>query len=166
MNSWRDRGITAFYYDTDNNLTLVRDPAGNTVRRTYVNRLVVTETVYAIPDPDANGTQAASAPATTRFVYDAEGKLRFKISPEGVVTELRYTGRLPTSTITYLGGAYNVSGLTETQVPTEAQLTTWVGNADKSRTSRVDTVYDARGEKLRETAYALACDVAAADALP
>ncbi|HEX8029248.1 MAG TPA: LysM peptidoglycan-binding domain-containing protein [Vicinamibacterales bacterium] len=149
-----DRGITAFNYDTDNNVIMVRDPAGNTVRRTYVNRLVVTETVYAVADPDGDGTLGPGAPATTRFIYDAEGKLHFKISPEGVVTELRYTGRLPTSTITYLGGAYNVSGLTATQVPTEAQLNTWVGSADKSRTSRIDTLYDARGEKLRETAYA------------
>ncbi|HEX8029263.1 MAG TPA: LysM peptidoglycan-binding domain-containing protein [Vicinamibacterales bacterium] len=149
-----DLGITAFYYDSDNNLMLVRDPAGNTVRRTYVNRQIVTETAYAVADPDGNGTLTASVPATTRFIYDAEGKLRFKISPEGVVTELRYSGKLPTSTITYLGGAYNVSGLTETQVPTEAQLTTWVGSTDKSRTSRVDTVYDLRGNKLSETAYA------------
>ena len=149
-----DLGITTYTYDADNNLVLIRDPAGNTVRRTYVNRLVVAETVYAVADPDGNGTQTASVPATTRFVYDAEGKLRFKISPEGAVTELRYSGKLPTSTITYLGGAYNVSGLTETQAPTEAQLTTWVAGADKSRTSRVDTVYDLRGNKLSETAYA------------
>ncbi|WP_431256752.1 hypothetical protein ACQ86G_18880 [Roseateles chitinivorans] len=150
-----DRGITTYNYDADNNLTLVRDAAGNTVRRTFVNRQVVTETVYAVADPDGNGTAQPSAPATTRYVYDAEGKLRFKLSPEGVVTELRYTaGRLPNATITYLGGAYNVSGLTETQVPTEAQLTTWVNGADKTRTSRTDTAYDARGQKVSEITYA------------
>ncbi|WP_431256767.1 hypothetical protein ACQ86G_18955 [Roseateles chitinivorans] len=148
-----DRGVTVYNYDTDNNLILIRDAAGNTVRRTYVNRLLTTETVYAVADPDGGGTAQASAPATTRYVYDAEGKLRFKLSPEGVVTELRYTGKLPTSTITYLGGAYNVSALTVSQTPTEAQLTTWVNGADKTRTSRVDTVYDLRGQKLRETAY-------------
>ncbi|WP_343638233.1 LysM peptidoglycan-binding domain-containing protein [Roseateles sp.] len=149
-----DRGVTVYNYDADNNLILVRDAAGNTVRRTYVNRLVTTETVYAVADPDGNGTGQPAAPATTRYVYDAEGKLRFKLSPEGVVTELRYTGKLPTSTITYLGGAYNVSALTISQTPTEAQLATWVDGADKARTSRVDSVYDLRGQKLRETAYA------------
>ena len=149
-----DRSVTVYNYDADNNLILVRDAAGNTVRRNFVNRLVTTETFYAVADPDGYGTGQPAAPATTRYVYDAEGKLRFKLSPEGAVTELRYTGKLPTSTITYLGGAYNVSALTITQTPTEAQMTTWVNGADKSRTSRVDTVYDLRGQKLRETAYA------------
>lgn len=149
-----DRSVTVYNYDADNNLILVRDAAGNTVRRNFVNRLVTTETFYAVADPDGYGTGQPAGPATTRYVYDAEGKLRFKLSPEGAVTELRYTGKLPTSTISYLGGAYNVSALTITQTPTEAQMTTWVNGADKSRTSRVDTVYDLRGQKLRETAYA------------
>ncbi|HEY1399376.1 LysM peptidoglycan-binding domain-containing protein [Roseateles sp.] len=149
-----DGRVTSYAYDADNNLVEVRDAAGNTVRSTYVNRLVTTSTTYGMRDPDGAGALEPGEPMTTRFVYNADGQLRFQLSPEGVVTEYRYTGRLPTSAITYLAGRYAVQGLAVTQAPTEAQMQTWAAAADKTKVGRVDTVYDAHGEKQRETAYA------------
>ena len=146
--------LTNYWYDADNNLTLVRDAAGNDVRRIYADRLMITESLYSVGDPDGTGPLTASAPLTTRYVYNTDRQLRFIVTPEGRVTEYRYTGLLRTAAISYLGGVYNVGALTVNQAPTEAQMSTWVASADKTRTSRTDIVYDLRGEKQRETSYA------------
>jgi YD repeat-containing protein len=140
-------------YDARGNQLSQRDTLGNTVTRTYdVGNRVLTETVYTVP---AAGTTAATGALTRRYTYDAAGRLRFALSPEGRVTEYRYhaTGERA-ATLHYAGSAYAVSGLAATAVPTEAQLAAWAAAADMSRVSRTDFTYDYRGMLQQSIAYA------------
>lgn len=140
-------------YDARGNQLSQRDTLGNTVTRTYdAGNRVLTETIYTVP---AAGTTAASGAQTRRYMYDVAGRLHFAVSPEGRVTEYRYhaTGERA-STIQYAGGAYAVTGLAATAVPTEAQLTAWAAAADMSRVSRTDFTYDYRGMLQQSIAYA------------
>ncbi|MDQ0045676.1 LysM peptidoglycan-binding domain-containing protein [Variovorax boronicumulans] len=144
-------------YDAYGNQTLQRDAAGNTITRTFDARnQLLTETVYLTPDPDGSGTGQPSQPLTTRFVYDGTGKnqLRFVLSAEGRVTEYRYDSYgQRTTALQYASGRYDVSTLAVTAVPTEAQLVTWTGTQDRTQASRTDTVYDARGQIQKITAF-------------
>ncbi|KSB91877.1 hypothetical protein AS593_07585 [Caulobacter vibrioides] len=92
---------------------------------------------------------------TTRYVYNAQGHIRFALSPTGQVTEYRYNsyGQLST-TITYPAQAYSLSGLSQTQTPSESQLIAWVdGLANKSTTTRTDAYYDFRGNLATTISY-------------
>lgn len=150
--------VVDMLYDANGNQRLQRDAAGNTVTRTFDARnQLLTETVYLTPDPDAADTGVApSQPLTTRYVYDAAGKnlLRFVLTPEGRVVEYRYDSYgQRTSSLEYGAGKYNVAALGATAVPTEAELTTWVGTQDRTQASRTDTVYDARGQVQKVTVF-------------
>ncbi|MET3517893.1 YD repeat-containing protein, partial [Pseudacidovorax sp. 1753] len=144
-------------YDANGNQTLQRDAVGNTISRTFdTKNQVLTETVYLTPDPDGAGSGQPSVPATTRYVYDAAGKnqLRFVLSAEGRVTEYRYNiyGQ-QVSVHQYAGGKYNVAALTSTASPSESQLVSWAGTQDLTQSSRTDTIYDARGQVQKTTAF-------------
>ncbi len=155
---------TVMEYDSRGNLTQKRDAAGNTVRYTYdpstntahSNRLL-TETVYLVADPDGAGSGQPTQPLTTRYVYDGEGHLRFVISAQGGVTEHRYytNGNLQT-TIRYAADQYDLTGLGETQAPSDADLTTWATAParDRTKTERSDYDYDFRGQVKTVTTYA------------
>lgn len=134
-------------YDANGNQVLQRDSAGNTLTRTFDARnQVLTETVYLSPDPDGSGPGLPSVPLTTRYVYNG-AQLRFVVSAEGRVTQHNYNSYgQRTSTIGYSGGAYAVSGLAVTAVPTEAQMVTWTGTQNRVLSSRSDMSYDARGK--------------------
>ena len=144
-------------YDASGNQVLQRDSAGNTVTRAYDARnQLIAETVYAVADPDGAGSAQASAPLTTRYVYDAAGKhqLRFVLSPEGRVVEYRYNSygqRI--ASVQYTGASYSVSGLGVTDVPAESALVTWAGAQNKLLTSRSDLAYDFRGQLQTTTSY-------------
>lgn len=151
------RGKAVSYgYDDNGNRILERDAAGNTLTRTFgaYNQLL-TETAYTTPDPDGAGSGQPTGAQTTRYVYDSTLNLRFVVSPEGRVSEYRYNvfGQ-QTAAIRYTSNTYVVSGLTPTQSPTEAQLTTWVTSANKTQTARVDTTYNTRGQIDKVTSYA------------
>lgn len=145
-------------YDASGNQTLQRDAAGNTVTRSFDARnQLITETAYVVADPDGAGSLQPSQPLTTRYVYDAAGKnqLRFVLSPEGRVTEYQYSGygeRI--AVIQYPSTVYAVGALALNAVPTEAQMSTWVGTQDRTKTLRTDHAYDARGQLQRSTVYA------------
>ena len=112
------RNNTVTYgYDSNGNRTLERDALGNTVTRTFstLNQML-TETRYRTADPDGAGAQSASDPLTTRYVYDANSRLRFVVSAEGRVTENRYGTAsvgygLLTHTLQYVGQVYDLTGL-------------------------------------------------------
>ena len=60
---------TDFSYDARGNRISVRDAAGNTVTRSYgAKNELLTETVYAVPDPDGAGAGQPGSPLTTRYV--------------------------------------------------------------------------------------------------
>jgi YD repeat-containing protein len=80
--------IVSYGYDGSGNLLQQQDSAGNTVTYTYnADNQRVSETLYLKPDPDGgNAVQEAASPVTSRYVYDAEGHLRFVIRGEGRVS--------------------------------------------------------------------------------
>jgi YD repeat-containing protein len=151
---------TDYEYDpATGNLTLTRDAGGNTVARTYGSRNeLLTSTQYLVPDPDGAGAGAPSAPATTRYAYDAENHLRFAVSAEGDVTEYQYNAPgLLSSTIVYTASKYDVSALGPTVSIAESTLVAWANAiADKSTVRRTDTVYDFRGNVWTVTRYSVA----------
>ena len=111
---------------------------------------VLTETSFATADPDGHGGTDPTGAMTTRFVYDSENHLRFKVTAEGRVTEYRYDapGNL-TSEIDYAANAYTSGTISETEVAN------WVtAISDKSTSTRTDTTYDFRGNVSTVTAYA------------
>ncbi|WP_197046841.1 deaminase domain-containing protein [Paucibacter sp. KBW04] len=148
-------------YDANGNQILQRDSAGNTITRSYDARnQLQTETVYLIPDPDGPGEGQAASPQTTRYVYDAANKnqLRFVLSAEGRVSEFRYNLRGErVASVQYTAANYVVAGLAQTEVPSEAQMSTWA-NLNKVQTQRVDSDYDALGKLQTVTSY-VAVDV-------
>ncbi|MDQ0014937.1 YD repeat-containing protein, partial [Variovorax boronicumulans] len=147
-------------YDDHGNLTREVDSAGDTRVRTYngANQLL-TDTIYAdaaVVDRAVFNRDAA-LPETTRYVYAAgnPNQLRFAITPQGNVTEYRYDSYgQRTSTIKYAGAAYNTAALALTDVPTEAQLSSWATVQDRTRTELSELVYDARGQLSSSTTYA------------
>ena len=149
--------VVTMEYDAYGNQTLQRDATGNTVTRTFDARnQLLTETVYLAPDPDAAGTALPTRPATTRYVYDSTGRnqLRFVLSAEGRVTEYRYDGygqRI--STLQHAAAHFDVSALAPTATPTEAQLVAWSTTQDRTKASRTDVVYDARGQIQKVTVF-------------
>jgi YD repeat-containing protein len=148
-------------YDSNGNRTLERDALGNTVTRTFsaLNRML-TETRYRTADPDGAGAQNASDPLTTRYVYDANSRLRFVVSAEGRVTESRYGTAsvgygLLTHILLYIGQVYDLTGLSPAAPLTEAQLTAWVaGLQDKTQVQLTEYSYDLRGNMSQQTSYA------------
>ncbi|QPF74691.1 LysM peptidoglycan-binding domain-containing protein [Roseateles sp. DAIF2] len=144
-----------YAYDARGNQIRQRDALGNTVERSYdaANRLL-SETVYLVSDPDGAGV---ALPQTTRYVYDTAGKglLRFEISASGQVVEHRYNAfGERTSTHEYLSRNADAAGVVVDPAQlTEAALNAWVGRQDKSRGTRVDMSYDARGQLQRQVRY-------------
>ncbi|WP_373321239.1 hypothetical protein, partial [Chitiniphilus shinanonensis] len=150
-------GNTVSYgYDASGNVLSQQDSAGNRIERSYnsANQLL-TETVYRQPDPDGAGSAVATLPETTRYVYDANQNLRFLISAQGRISEYRYDAQgLKLSSHSYLANLYPLTGLTTSQAPTLAQLTSWVATQPAGQTTREDYGYDTRGQLISLTRYA------------
>jgi YD repeat-containing protein len=126
--------------------------------RTYgAKNELLTETAFAVPDPDGTGAGQPASPLTTRYAYNAANHLRFAVSAEGRVTEYRYNGfgqQIAAIQYTDTGNPYTLTGLDSGDVLTEAQLSTWVGSADKAKSLRSDSTYDFRGQVESTTNYA------------
>ncbi len=150
-------------YDLLGNVVERVDGALNTIKWTYgAKNEVLTETRYTGIDPDGVGGVAPTGPMTTRYVYDAENHLRFKISAEGRVTEYLYDGSSQTAATTVNGVGQLTSMIDYNTVlyslagSTEAELMTWrsVANMpDKSNVLRTDTAYDFRGNVTTVTTF-------------
>ena len=145
------------FYDANGNQMLQRDAAGNTIARTFDARnQLLTETVYAIADPDAAGPASPGQAQTTRYVYDAAGKnlLRYVISAEGRVSESIYDAYgQRTAAVQYGAAVYPIGSIAAAAVPSEAEMAAWAATQDRTRNVRVDYAYDARGQLSRSTAY-------------
>ncbi len=156
------RNNTVIYeYDSNGNRTLERDALGNTVTRTFSTlNQVLTETRYRTTDPDGAGAQSPGDPLTTRYVHDANSRLRIVVSAEGRVTESRYGTAsvgygLLTHTLQYFGQVYDLTGLDPAAPLTEAQLSAWVTVLpDKTKTQLTEYNYDLRGNMSLQTSYA------------
>ncbi len=146
--------VITYEYDDDGNLTLERDSAGNTIKRTYSDKNeLLTETKYAVPDPDGSGDP--DVPLTTRYAYDTEGHLRYVVSAEGYVTKFDYyAAGEQASWREYAANAYSLAGLAPDAPISRESLDTWHnGTADKSATRYSETEYDFRGNVTRVTGW-------------
>jgi YD repeat-containing protein len=151
----------AYYrYDANGNLfdTYTTTDKGYEVVRFYygAQNQLLSSTSYTGYDTDGHGGVDPTGGMTTRFVYDSELHLRFKISAEGQVTEYRYNapGHL-VSEIAYAVGNVGTGGLPETFNWSEADLVNWLTyGPDKSASQRTDTSYDFRGNLQEVTRYA------------
>lgn len=147
---------TTFTYDANGNRTKEVDSLGNTVSRTFSSaNLVTTETRYSVPSATTPG-----GAETVRYVYDSANRLRFTVSAEGRVSELKYTsqGQVAQS-IQYTSGQYAVSGLAVTTTLSESQMTAWVSGLSTTQKSQVQVTeyaYDTRGNLAKKTDYAAA----------
>ena len=148
--------VVTYSYDAKGNRILERDAAGSTITRTYgTKNELLTETSYVVPDPDGAGAGQPGTPLTTRYVYDTKDHLRFVVCAEGRVTEYRYDGpgnRI--AAIQYTATLYSLTGLNPGDALTEAQLTSWLSTVDKSKSVRVDSTYDFRGQLDTTKSYA------------
>jgi YD repeat-containing protein len=145
-----------YEYDANGNLTLERDLAGVTVTRLYgAKNELLAETRYLTLDPDGAGTGQPATPLTTRFVYDVENHLRFRLDSDGLVTAYGYNGvGQQTVVISLSANQLDISTWTPSVMPTETQMVDWWGTiADKSTGVRTDTAYDYRGNVTSVTRY-------------
>ncbi|HBK45722.1 MAG TPA: LysM domain protein, partial [Xanthomonadaceae bacterium] len=172
------RGSTRYTYDADGNvLSVVQargaqllskidyayDAAGNVVResdatgavlvRSYsANNQVLAETRYPNGSAAVDSEPPPAGALRTRYVYDAQDRLRFTVDAEGRVTELTYadggTGVGQRATLRqFVGAAYAGT------VFSEAALAAF--SADNLAESSLTTYgYDAAGRLNRTTAYA------------
>jgi YD repeat-containing protein len=146
---------TVYQYDTNGNLLLSRDADGNTVTRTYdAGDQVLTQTTYAVADPNGSNPLNTASAMTTWYVYDNSERLRFLVSPTGNVTEYLYDARgNRASQLMFTGAQYNVSGLSTTNCPTLAQMTSWAGSQNLMLVDRTDYTYDFRGNLATSVIY-------------
>jgi YD repeat-containing protein len=138
-----------FEHDDNGNVITARDASGGVVTRIYgAQNQLLTETVTG------SDSTAAEALHTTRFVYDASTRLRYRVGADGDVTEYRYksTGEIE-YTIEYPEHFYNVSSLQPTTALTEAQLDSWRNGLDRSSSKITQRRYDARGNLTEEIRY-------------
>ncbi|WP_345777875.1 LysM peptidoglycan-binding domain-containing protein [Lysobacter sp. ISL-42] len=153
------RQIQVFTYNADGQVATIRDGLNNEVKYTYdaAGNLIKQEDAVGTIVERTFGSdnqllsETVSGPntvtATTRYVYDAEQHLRFKISAEGRVTELRYNAAgQQTGLLTYSEGKYTGATFTE------AALASWAG-ANSRIGERTDTAYDFRGNVSSVTRY-------------
>lgn len=102
-------------------------------------------------------------PLVTRYTYDTEflnnntknSFLRFKISPEGKVTEYRpdKNGNIG-SRREYLGGIIDVSQREPNTSPSLAEMSEWVAKQDPQQVTLVEYGYTPRGQIALTTTYA------------
>lgn len=105
---------------------------------------------------------AEKSSATTRYVYDAEGRnrLRFVVTAEGRVTEYVYKnadGTDPSrgqarSVIRY-AGRFVMPEATEDYVLRESTLLAWTNTQDRTRIQRTDRTFDQWGHVKEEVHY-------------
>ena len=135
-------------YDAQGNLIRESDVAADVTRTYGSNNELLTESVRDKSD-------ARNPTRTTRYVYDAQGHLRFVVSAEGRVTEFRYNAAgQKVSEIQYAATAYDISALEDWEELDEAQLSEWVAGAPARGASRSDFAYDYRGNVASVTRYA------------
>ncbi|ALN92397.1 LysM peptidoglycan-binding domain-containing protein [Lysobacter gummosus] len=153
------RQTQVFTYNADGQVAIIRDGLNNEVKYTYdaAGNLIKQEDAIGTIVERTFGSdnqllsETVSGPntvtATTRYVYDAEQHLRFKISAEGRVTEYRYNaeGQM-TATIGYADERYLAADRGE------SALASWAA-AQAAFGERVDYGYDFRGNLFLETRY-------------
>jgi YD repeat-containing protein len=143
--------VTRYTYDDRGNVLTATDRLGNVVRRSWDARnQLIAETRTGADQ------SAAAAEHTDRYVYDAATRLRFTISATGDVTEQRYNAfGQAVLALRYTADRYDLSGLSPSTAPSEAQMEAWVAaRPDQTAVQQTAFAYDARGNLLQEASHA------------
>ncbi|MFC5373275.1 LysM peptidoglycan-binding domain-containing protein [Brevundimonas faecalis] len=135
--------------------TTRRDSQGLTTTRTLnAAGQVLTETQYTVADPDGAGSGQPSGALTTRYVYDARGRMTHAISAEGRVTRFGYDAQgRQTSIVVFTADRMDLSSYAATAAPNEAAMATVIAGFDQSRSQRTDIAYDFRGAVATVSQY-------------
>lgn len=148
-------------YDANGNVTwqwqsanAAEGTAATAVQRTYTaNNQLESETVYTGVDADgAADTQAPSGGLTTRYVYDAQNRVRFVIGAGGEVSEIEYASSgngvgQAARARQYLGAAYAGTTFTLTA------LSDWSAG-QKGQSQLSESSYDLKGRLSQSKRYA------------
>jgi YD repeat-containing protein len=133
---------TNYSYDAMGNVTLVDNPVGTDVTRWYDagNRVTMEQAYGSAVDYDTVAQYIT-------YAYDNQGRLRYRVGPDGRVTEYRLYGN---GTV-YRKLEYTADFYTPGVAITEAGMDAW-RNAlpDKSRASNTTYGYDIHGNLIWE----------------
>ena len=137
--------VTTYSYNSHGQLTGLSDTAGNRSSFTYnANLDLETSTVY----------RQGMAAETTRHIYDANHHERFQISAQGRVQSFEYNGlgqRI--RSMSYPQAGYNLTGLSDTAVPSLSQMTAWHASQNLAQSQLVEYGYNLRGQLKTVTAF-------------
>jgi YD repeat-containing protein len=158
FNSSINRGATLltqtiYRYDTRGNATLRwtwgQGTASNWTYSVYDSADRLTASSQASGAPDLANPIVPAGALTTAYRYDANGNLRFVVSPQGRVVEYRYNGF--GQAIAEIDHASLYSGAVAMSL---ADLSFWAQDpAQLTRGQRTDTSYDFRGNVQSVTRY-------------
>ena len=140
-----------FAYNEAGDCIRVDSPSGEVCERTFdAQHHLISETRFQTFD----GQHQAIKPVTSRYVYDEAGHLRFEVSPDGTVTEYRYTSEgLRTSSRVFLNEQINISSSEEINSLSLDELVVWAGKQIQKAISLVTWSYDWRGCLTEERRY-------------
>lgn len=151
-------GRNTFTADSAGNLDVIA-PLGSYEQLGIVTTKTVVISSFTIEPVDpvlTNFARSRTSELTQRFVYDASGRLRYEISPEGRVTEHVYYGNGKEAFRRQYRSTYNANGLASSDTPSESTMNAWtsVQNAQSdSWVNYVDFSYDGRGQMRSSTTY-------------
>ncbi|MQP74711.1 LysM peptidoglycan-binding domain-containing protein [Stenotrophomonas sp. MYb238] len=142
-----------YAYDASGNVTWEWDGLGNAISRTWsTGNQLLSLTRYTGVDPDREGAALPTGGLTTRYVYDAQDRLRFVVDALGQVSEFTYAASgdgigQQNSLRQYLGASY--AGTSDL-----AGLEAWATSARKASSQLTELGYDAWGRLSLRTEYA------------
>ncbi|KAG9568676.1 hypothetical protein KCV01_g19849, partial [Aureobasidium melanogenum] len=166
--------VTRYAYDNDNRLRFVQQPTGAVTEQVYdKSGQVVSSGTYAQALPVAGGFTVASvtqayagvAQRTTRYVYDAAGRLAFRIGPDGAVVGTTYdaSGLVQATTaytMAYGGASSTLADLTAWAVTSGRQVTSHLRDASGRVVYTIDGAgyfssyeYDGSGNVVAQRRY-------------
>jgi len=142
-----------YAYDASGNVTWEWDAQGNAISRTWsAGNQLLSLTQYTGVDPDREGAALPTGGLTTRYIHDAQDRLRFVVDALGQVSEFTYAAGgdgigQQSSLRQYLGASYNgTHDLTG--------LEAWATSARKASSQLTELSYDAWGRLSLRTEYA------------
>ena len=145
--------LVDYAYDSAGNVTWEWDGLGNAISRTWsASNQLLTLTRYTGVDPDRAGAGLPTGGMTTRYIYDAQNRLRFVVDAADQVSEFTYATSgngigQQASLRQYLG-----AGFTGTYDLTSLQ--TWATATQKASSQLSELTYDTWGRLSQRTDYA------------
>lgn len=154
-----NQGSEHFYYEQNEGRLIKHEQANGLITQYYYDSTSVKRPLIAMAESDAINGQTQ----VTRNVYDvaydrhAQGLyLRFKISPEGRVTEYRLEAPgFVEYTIHYCEARFPVESYPQEKAPNRAEMLTWIAQQDPQKISLTKCQYDNSGQPAHTYYYGM-----------